>query len=198
MKEGNSVELYRESYMVHTRGMLGCTKCPVRHMTLSRWQKFLAPQAKKYNMWMWWEICGANEWEGNKQGRKQSLAFSVLGGVQVCWSVIPELGLYYPRQDIQSLIQQDVTLENGINGASLLYMNLAQGTWGPHFTTKWMKHLDALSPPANLLQRRQPKSPGSILSACCRDHLCLPLKHLAERPSYLNLILSCRSLLIVA
>lgn len=36
MKEGNSVELYRESYMVHTRGMLGCTKCPVRHMMLSR------------------------------------------------------------------------------------------------------------------------------------------------------------------
>lgn len=61
-----------------------------------------------------------------------------------------------------------------------------------------MKHLYTLSLPENLLQRRQPKSLGSIVPACCRHHLHLPPKYLAENPSYLSLILSCRSLLIAS
>lgn len=59
-KERNSVELCRESYTVHTSGRLGCTKCPVRHVTPGGGQKFLVPQVKKNNMWMQWEIRGAN------------------------------------------------------------------------------------------------------------------------------------------
>lgn len=91
----------------------------------------------------------------------------MLEAVRAHWNVILSWPCITQGKSFGLSHSDDVTLENVINGTSLLHANPAQSARGPHFTTKGMKHLNALSLPANTPVSSAPEKAAKVTWQYC-------------------------------